>query len=187
MFKHDVSFRHSDSYVQKQMRLKVVITVSHRIARTFQRDILLAFIITRTFYCTRCNHIVVTIHHLIGLGAFCHSIKQVAPRVIKRGHTKGVYNRIVITIATDFTFFFLSFFFFSFLLHPCIYFRCGRCAKTAAKREFINRGNMNSSFPILAYELLQNIANIVFDVCVDNRYDIYIVRENLRTKCREFV
>lgn len=38
---------------------------------------------------------------------------------------------------------------------------------------------MNPSFPILAYELLQNIANI--DVCVDKRYDdiyIYIVREN---------
>lgn len=72
--------------------------------------LLLARFIAR---CPRCNHIVVTIHHLIGLGAFCHSIKQVAPRVIKREHTKGVYNRIVVTIATDFTFFFFFFFFIS--------------------------------------------------------------------------
>lgn len=144
------------------MRLKVVITVFCRIARTRS-----AWYFTCFYYylyvllhrCPRCNHIVVTIHHLIGLGAFCHSIKQVAPRVIKREHTKGVYNRIVVTIATDFTFFF--FFFFSFLLHPCIYFCCGRCAKTAAKREFINRGNMNPSFLIPAYELLQNIAKRV--------------------------
>lgn len=153
------------------MRLKVVITVFCRIARTRS-----AWYFTCFYYylhvllhrCPRCNHIVVTIHHLIGLGAFCHSIKQVAPRVIKQEHTKGVYNRIVVTIATDFTFFF--FFFFHFSCIPVFI-----SAAVGAQKPQPRENLLIVAIWILAsWSPRMNCCKIsrnAFDVCVDKRYD----------------